>query len=83
MISEERNEASPVMPFRELLSVVGNAVKSVKSEAIKKSFKHTLFPPQYGSRDKQEGSKRLNNLIEIVPDFEDLAEKYQCKGIFY
>ena len=44
MISAERNEASPVMTFRELLSVVGNAVKSVKSGAIKKSFKHTLFP---------------------------------------
>ena len=49
------------MPFRELLSVVGNAVKSVKSEAIKKSFKHTLFSlPQYGPRDKQEGSKRFS-----------------------
>ena len=84
MISEERNEASPVMPFRELLSVVGNAVKSVKSEAIKKSFKHTLFSlPQYGSRDKQEGSKRLNNLIEIAPAFEDLVEKHQCKCIFH
>ena len=45
MISEERNEASPVMTFRELLSVVANAVKSAKLEAIKKSFKHTLFPP--------------------------------------
>ena len=64
------------MPFRELLSVVGNAVKSVKSEAIKKSFKYTLFSlPQYGSRDKQEGSKRLNNLIKIAPAFEDLAKK--------
>ena len=84
IISEERNDASPVMPFRELLSVVGNAVKSVKSEAIKKSFNHTLFSlPQYGSRDKQEGSKRLNNLIEIAPAFEDLVEKHQCKCIFH
>ena len=84
MISGERNEVSPVMPFRELLSVVETAVKSVKSEAIKKSFKHTLFSlPQYGSRDKQEGSKRLNNLIEIAPAFEDLVEKYQCKSIFH
>ena len=84
MISEERNKASPVMPFREFLNVVGNAVKSMKSEASKKSFKHTLFsfPPE-GSRDKQEGSKRLNNLIETAPAFEDLAEKYKFKGIFH
>ena len=80
MISEGRNEAIPVMPFHELADVVGNAVKSVKSEAIKKSFKHTLFSlPPDGSRDKEEGSKRLNNLIEIAPAFEDLPEKYQFK----
>ena len=41
------------------------------------------LPPPYGSRDKQEGSMRLNNLIEIAPAFEDLVEKYQCKGIFH
>ena len=49
MTSEERNEASPVMPFREFLNVVGNAVKSMKLEASKKSFKHTPFSlPQKG-----------------------------------
>ena len=80
MISEGRNEAIPVMSFHELADVVGKAVKSVKSEAIKKSFKHTLFSlPPDGSRDKQEGSKRLTNLIEIAPAFEDLPEKYQFK----
>ena len=66
------------MPFHELADVVGEAVKSVKSEAIKKSFKHTLFSlPPDGSRDKQEGSKRLTNLINIAPAFEDLPEKYK------
>jgi len=80
MISEGRNEAIPVMPFHELADVVGNAVKSVKSEAIKKSFKQTLFSlPPDGSLDKQEGSERLTNLIEIAPAFEDLPEKYQFK----
>ena len=80
MISEERNEAIPVMPFHELADVVGEAVKSVKSEAIKKSFKHTLFSlPPDGSRYKQEGSKRLTNLIENAPAFEDLPEKYNFK----
>ena len=68
------------MPFHELADVVGKAVKGVKSEAIKKSFKHTLFSlPADGSRDKQEGSKRLTNLIAIAPAFEDLPEKYKFK----
>ena len=80
MISEGKNEAIPVMPFHELADVVGNAVKSVKSGAIKKSFKHTLFSlPPDGSRDKEEGSKRLNALIECAPAFEELPEKYQFK----
>ena len=52
----------------------------VKSQAIKKSFKYTLFSlPPDGSRDKQEGSKRLTNLIDIAPAFEDLPEKYEFK----
>ena len=80
MISEGRNEAIPVMPFHELGDVVGEAVKSVKSETIKKSFKHTLFSlPPDGSRYKLEGSKSLANLIEIAPAFEDLPEKYKFK----
>ena len=80
MISEERNEAIPVMPFHELADVVGEAVKSVKLEAIEKSFTHTLFSlPPYGSRAKQEGSKRLTNLIESASAFEDLPEKYEFK----
>ena len=80
MISEGKNEAIPVMPFHELADVVGNAVKSVKSESIKKSFKQTLFSlPPDGSRDKEERSERLNKLIEIAPAFEDLPEKYQFK----
>ena len=45
MISEEKNEASPVMTFRELLSVVENAIKFVKSKPIKKSFKNTHCSP--------------------------------------
>ena len=73
MISEGRNEAIPVMSFHELADVVGEAVKSVKLEAIKKSFTHTLFSlPPYGSRAKQEESKRLTNLIESAPDFREI-----------
>ena len=78
MIAERRNEAISVMPFHELAEVVGNAIKSVKSEAIKKSFKHTLFSlPPDGSRDKEEGRKRLNALIDSAPTFEQLPEKYR------
>ena len=66
------------MPFHKLADVVGNAVKSVKSESIKKSFKHTLFSlPADGSKDQEEGSKRLNNLITSAPTFEELPEKYR------
>ena len=79
MIAEGRNEAIPVMPFHELADVVvGNAIKSVKSKTIKKSFKHTLFSlAPDGSRDKEEGSKRLNALISSAPTFEQLPEKYR------
>ena len=78
MLSEGRNEAIPVMPFHELADVVGNAVKSVKAELIKNSFKHTLFSlPADGSKDQEEGSKRLNDLIAIAPTFEELPEKYR------
>ena len=78
MLNEGRNEAIPLMPFHELADIVGNAVKSVTSESIKKSFKHTLFSlPADGSRDKEEGGKRLTDLIAIAPTFEELPEKYQ------
>ena len=84
MISEGRNEAIPLMPFHELADVVGEAVKSVKSEAIKKSFKHPLFSlPPDGSRDEQEGSKRLTNLIESAAPFKDLPEKCKFKVLTF
>ena len=52
----------------------------VKSQAIKKFFKHMLFSlAPDGSRDKQEGSKRLTNLNDIAPAFEELLEKYEFK----
>ena len=77
MIAQGRNEAIPVMPFHELAEVVGNAIKSVKSEHIKKSFKQTLFSlPPDGSRDKEEGSKRFDALITSAPTFEQHPEKY-------
>ena len=57
-----------------------SAIKSVLTEAIKKSFKRTLFAlPADGSRDEIDGSKRLNQLIKIAPTFEELPEAYRFK----
>ena len=80
MLAEGRNEAIPVMPFRQLCTIIGNAIKEVSSENIKKSFKQTLFSlnPD-GSEDSTEGSKRLNQLIADAPAFEDLPDKYKIK----
>ena len=78
LLAADRNEAIPVMPFHELCELVGNAIKSVSSDAIKKSFKRTLFAlPADGSRDEIDGSKRLNQLIKIAPTFEELSEAYR------
>ena len=68
------------MPFHELCDLVGNAIKSVLTEAIKKSFKRILFAlPADGSRDEIDGLKRLNQLIKIAPPFEELPEAYRFK----
>ena len=80
LLAADRNEAIPVMPFHELCELVGNAIKSVSSDAIKKSFKRTLFAlPADGSRDEIDGGKRLNQLIKIAPTFEELPEAYRFK----
>ena len=60
-----------------IASVNNTAIKSVKSEDIKKSFKSTLFSlPPDGSRDKEEGSKRFDALITSALTFEQHPEKY-------
>ena len=77
-----RNEAIPCMPFEELCQLCGDAIKSVKSESVKKSFRHTLWSlAPDGSEDKEEGSQRLLNLIENAPPFEELPEKYKFEVI--
>ena len=80
LLAAGRNEAIPLMPFHELCELIGDAIKSVSPEAIKKSFKRTLFAlPADGSRDEIDGSKRLNQLIKIAPTFEELPEAYRFK----
>ena len=78
LLDAGRNEAIPVMPFNELCDLIGDAIKSVPTEVIKKSFKQTLFSlPADGSRDDIDGSKRLTSLIAQAPEFEDLPEAYR------
>ena len=49
-------------------------------QAVKNSFKHTLFAlPPDGSRDSIDGGKRLMQLIDQAPAFEDLPEKHRFK----
>ena len=80
MLRDGCNEAIPVMPFHKLVEIVGKAVKSFKSESIKKSVKHTFFSlPADGSKDEDERSKRSNDVIAIAPTFEELPENYRCE----
>ena len=83
MLAEGRNEAIPVMPFRQLCTIVGDAIEQVSSKNIKKSFKQTLFSlnPD-GSENSTKGSRHLNQLIADAPAFEDLHEKYKMKVTF-
>ena len=80
MFNEGRNEAIPLMPLHQLADILGHATKSVKSQSIKKSFKHTLFSfPADGPRDTEEGGKRLNDLIAFVPPFEQLRKNISLR----
>ena len=71
------------MPFRQLCSIVGDAIEQVSSENVKKAFKQTLFSlnPD-GSEDSTRGSRRLNQLITDDSVFEDFPEKYKIKMTF-
>ena len=58
-----RNEAILVMPFRQLCTIVSDAIEQASSENIKKSFKQTLFSLSLdGSEDTTKGSRRLETL---------------------
>ena len=57
MLVEWNNGPSPKMPFDQLCDLIGDAIKSVPSEKVIKTFKQTLFSlPIDGSRDQAEGS---------------------------
>ena len=59
-VFQGRNEPIPVMPFHKLCTIVGDAIKQVSSENIKKAFKQTLFSLKPdGSEDSTKESRRL------------------------
>ena len=71
------------MSFHEIVDVVGNGVKFVRSVTIEKSFRHILFSlSPDGSRDKREGGKQLINLIEIA-SCQRSCRKISIQGIFH
>ena len=70
----------PKMPFDQLCDLLGDAIKSVPSEKVIKTFKQTLFSlPLDGSRDEAEGSKKLLKRIAGAPRIDQIPEKYRLK----
>ena len=73
----------PRMPFTELCDLIAGAIKSIPAETVIKTFKQTLFSlPADGSKDEEEGSKRLLKLIAKAPSFDDLPPEYKSKVTF-
>ena len=64
MLAEGKNCPVPKMPFNELCTLIANAINSVSSETIIKTFKQKLLSlPIDGSRDQEEGGKTLPRYI--------------------
>ena len=80
MLAEGNNGPIPKMPFDKLCDLIGDAINSVPSEKVIKTFKQTLFSlPIDGSRDEAEGSKKLLKLIAGAPSIDQIPEKYKLK----
>ena len=80
MLAEGNNGPIPKMPFDKLCDLIGDAMKSVPSEKVIKTFKQTLFSlPIDGFRDQAEGSKKLLKLIARAPNIDQIPGKYTLK----
>ena len=80
MLAEGNNGPIPKMPFDQLCDLLGDAIKSVPSENVIKTFKKTLIClPLDGSRDEAEGSKKLLKMIAGAPSIDQIPEKYRLK----
>ena len=83
MLSEGKNGPIPKMPFNELCTLIGEAIKSVSSAKVIKTFKQTLlFLPIDGSRDQAEGSKKLLKYIAEAPSIDEIPQKYRAHVTF-
>ena len=61
------------MPFEEMCELIADAIKSIPSERVIKTFKQTLFSlPLDGSKDQTEGSKSLLEYIDKAPSIDEL-----------
>ena len=78
MLNEGTNGPIPKMPFDQLCDLLAEAIKSVPSEKVIKTFRQTLLSlPIGGSRDEAEGSKRILRYIAGAPALEQIPEKYR------
>ena len=78
MLFEGKNGPILKMPFNELCTLLGEAIKSVSSAKVIKTFKQTLLSlPLDGSRDQAEGSNKLLRYIAEVPSIDEIPEKYK------
>ena len=83
MLAERENCPVPKMPFDQLCSLLADAIKSVLSERVVKTFKQTLLSlPIDGSQDQAEGSKRLLKYIATAPSVDQLPEKHKVHVTF-
>ena len=80
MLAEGNNGPIPTMPFDQLYDLIGEAIESVPSEKVIKTFKQTLFSlPIDGSTDQAEGNKKLLKLIAGAPSIDQIPGKYKLK----
>ena len=77
-MNEGTNGPIPKMPFDQLCDLIAEAIKSVPSEKVIKTFKQTLLSlPIDGSRDEAEGSKRILRYIAGAPTLDQIPQKYR------
>jgi len=80
MLSEGKNAPIPQMPFSEMCDLLSDAMKSIPSERVIKTFKQTLFSlPLDGSKDQTEGSKSLLDFIAKAPSLDELSPDERSK----
>ena len=80
MLSEVKIGPIPQMPFEEMCELLAEAMKSIPSERVIKTFKQTLFSlPVDGSKDQTEGSKSLLDFIAKAPSFDELSPDERSK----